>query len=66
MQELLLAQNNISGTLPVEWGQSGVFPELAALELYQNQLTGGLAATCTQLEVHCMSDGKALSHSKVL
>ena len=35
-----LARNNISGTLPEEWGQLGAFPELNLLFLLNNELTG--------------------------
>ena len=46
LQVLGLAENNISGILPVEWGHQGAFPELDRLELFENQLTGGPTATC--------------------
>ena len=40
LQYLDLAVNNISGTLPVEWGQQGAFAELVSVNLFYNQLTG--------------------------
>ena len=65
LQRLGLGQNNISGILPVEWGQPGVFPELVMLQLFENHLTGGPAATCIHyLVVLLMSKGQgAMSYS---
>ena len=40
LQRLSLSFNKISGTLPADWGQLGVFPELEGLYLEENQLTG--------------------------
>ena len=40
MQDLELSTNDISGTLPVDWGQLGAFPGLTTLYLDDNQLTG--------------------------
>ena len=37
---LFLNTNNISGTLPIEWGQQGAFSKLFSLRLDDNQLTG--------------------------
>ena len=46
LQTLGLGRNNISGTLPVEWGQPGFLSKLSVVQLFENQLTGAPAAIC--------------------
>ena len=40
VQDLRISFNNISGTLPAEWGRLGAFQRLNRLWLSTNQLTG--------------------------
>ena len=40
MQDLSLAKNSISGTLPVDWGRPVAYQGLTKLSIYSNLLTG--------------------------
>ena len=42
LQQLLLEYNDLSGTLPASWGTNGSLPQLTALKLSGNALTGTL------------------------
>ncbi|PRW61477.1 Serine threonine- kinase CTR1 isoform B [Chlorella sorokiniana] len=44
LQQLILRNQQLAGTLPSEWGGSGAFANLNELQLHGNQLTGGIPA----------------------
>ena len=44
LQNLYLAYNALTRTLPPSWGEEGAFPSLRTLDLSANYLTGGRPA----------------------